>query len=46
VHLADGGGLYLEVTATGSKLWRWKCRHAGKEMRLALGIYPAVPLAS
>jgi hypothetical protein len=21
---ADGGGLYLEVTATGSKLGRWK----------------------
>lgn len=46
VRLADGGGLYLEVTATGSKLWRWKYRHAGKEKRLALGIYPAVPLAS
>lgn len=46
VRLADSGGLYLEVTATGSKLWRWKYRHAGKEKRLALGIYPAVPLAS
>lgn len=46
VRLADGGGLYLEVTASGSKLWRWKYRHAGKEKRLALGIYPAVPLAS
>jgi integrase len=52
VRLADGGGLYLEVTAPGpkspggSKLWRWKYRHAGKEKRLALGTYPAVPLAS
>lgn len=46
VRLADGGGLYLEVTATGSKLWRWKYRHAGKEKRLALGVYPVVPLAS
>jgi hypothetical protein len=30
-RLADSGGLYLEVTATDSKLWRWKYRHAGKE---------------
>ncbi|MFO0298865.1 MAG: tyrosine-type recombinase/integrase, partial [Pseudomonadota bacterium] len=46
IRLADGGGLYLEVTATGSKLWRWKYRFAGKEKRLALGQYPAVPLAN
>jgi len=46
VRLADSGGLYLEVTATGSKLWRWKYRIAGKEKRLALGQYPDVPLAS
>ena len=46
LRLADGGGLYLEVTSTGSKLWRWKYRHAGKEKRLSLGIYPEVPLAS
>jgi integrase len=52
MRLADGGGLYLEVTPpgpktpAGSKLWRWKYRHAGKEKRLALGTYPAVPLAS
>ena len=45
VRLADSGGLYLEVTATGSKLWRWKYRFGGKEKRLALGAYPAVPLA-
>lgn len=52
VRLADGGGLYLEVTApgpkspAGGKLWRWKYRFAGKEKRLALGTYPAVPLGS
>jgi integrase len=46
VRLADAGGLYLEVTATGSKLWRWKYRFAGREKRLALGAYPSVPLAS
>lgn len=44
--LFDGGGLYLEVMPTGSKLWRLKFRQAsGKESRLALGSYPAVSLA-
>lgn len=41
----DGGGLYLEVSPSGGKLWRWKYRHGGKEKRLALGAYPAVSLA-
>jgi integrase len=44
-RFADSGGLYLEVTATGSKLWRWKYRFNGKEKRLAVGIYPGVTLA-
>jgi len=44
-RLTDGGGLYLEVTATGAKCWRWKYRFAGKEKRLALGQYPTVALA-
>jgi hypothetical protein len=34
---SDSGGLYLEVQPTGTKLWRWKYRFAGKEKRLALG---------
>jgi integrase len=37
--------MYLEVTATGGKYWRLKFRHLGKEKRLALGVYPDVPLA-
>lgn len=41
-RLADGGGLYLEITSGGSKLWRWKYRVAGKEKRLAIGVYPDV----
>ena len=41
-RLADSGGLYLEVTISGSKLWRWKFRFEGKEKRLAIGIYPEV----
>jgi hypothetical protein len=43
---SDAGGLYLEVTATGSKLWRWKYRYGGKEKRLAIGVYPTVTLAT
>lgn len=43
--LADGGGLYLLVTATGSKLWRWKYRFDGKEKKLSLGVYPDVSAA-
>jgi len=43
--LADAGGLYLEVFPNGSRYWRLKYRHAGKEKRLALGVYPAVSLA-
>jgi integrase len=40
----DGGGLYLELTSTGGRYWRMKYRHAGKEKRLAFGVYPAVSL--
>lgn len=44
--LADGGGLYLEVMPSGSKLWRLKYRQAdGRENRLSFGAYPEVGLA-
>lgn len=42
--LADEKGLYLLVTASGSKLWRLKYRLDGKEKKLALGSYPEVSL--
>jgi integrase len=43
--LSDGGGLYLEVTSGGSKLWRMKFKQAsGKESRLSFGTYPDVSL--
>lgn len=42
--LTDGNGLYLLVNATGSKLWRWKFRAAGKEKLMAMGAYPDVAL--
>ena len=31
--IAVGDGLYLEIKPNGSKLWRWKYRLLGKEMR-------------
>ena len=42
---SDSKGLYIEVSPSGSKLWRWKYRFAGKEKRMALGAYPEVSLA-
>ena len=42
--LFDGLGLYLEIAATGSKLWRLKYRHDGRENRLALGAHPDTSL--
>jgi hypothetical protein len=45
--MADGGGLYLEVSAKGSKYWRMKyrCPSDKKEDRLAFGVWPTVTLA-
>lgn len=39
---ADGDGMYLEVMPNGSKYWRMKYRHHGKEKRLAIGVFPEV----
>src|SRR5262249_45737967 len=44
--LADGAGLHLLVQPTGKKLWRFRYSFAGKENMLALGSFPATPLAS
>ena len=41
----DGRGLYLAVTPSGGKLWRFDYRFAGKRKTLALGAYPDVSLA-
>jgi integrase len=42
--LSDGGGLYLLVQPSGTRLWRLAYRFAGKQKLLALGVYPAVGL--
>ncbi len=43
--LSDGGGLYLLVTTSGSRLWRMNYRFAGKQKTLSFGGYPATTLA-
>ena len=40
----DGGGLYLQIMPSGSKLWRLKYYFLGKEKRFSLGAYPIVTL--
>ena len=37
-------GLFLLVTPTGNKWWRFKYRLGGKEKLLSLGVYPVVSL--
>lgn len=41
----DEKGLYLEVTKTGSKRWRFRYKIDGKEKRLSLGLYPDISLS-
>ena len=44
--LADEKGLYLLVTASGSKLWRFDYRFAGRRKTLAFGKWPDVELGA
>ena len=43
-RFADSGGMYLQVSPAGLKRWFLKCRVAGAEKPLAMGIYPDVSL--
>ena len=43
-RVADGGGLCLEITPTGSKFWRWRYKLNGKAQLVALGRFPEVTL--
>ena len=43
-RIADSGGLCIEVNPSGSKLWRYRYRFAGKASMVALGTYPDVSL--
>jgi transposase-like protein len=40
----SGGGLYMYLTPSGGRYWRYKYRYGGKEKTLSLGAYPDVPL--
>lgn len=42
--LADGGGLYLTITPSGGKLWRYNYRYQGKQKTLSIGQWPVVSL--
>ena len=43
--LMDGFGLFLLITPTNGKLWRFDYRFDNKRKMLALGAYPSVTLA-
>ena len=43
--LGDTNRLYLLVTPSGGKLWRWNYEYCGKQKSMAFGGYPRVPLA-
>ena len=40
IRLYDERGLYLEITTSGGRWWRFKYRFAGKEKLLSMGTYP------
>lgn len=42
--VSDERGLYLQVTPSGSKLWRLKIRFNGVEKKLSFGQYPDIGL--
>jgi integrase len=42
--LADGGGMFLILTAARAPLWRIKYRLAGKEGLYSIGVYPEISL--
>jgi integrase len=43
VKLTDAGGLYLEIRPSGSKLWRYRYRIAGRENVYAIGEFCLAP---
>jgi integrase len=43
--LRDGGGLFVFVSATGAKSWRYKYRISGKESVYTMGTFPDLGIA-
>ncbi len=44
-RVTDERGLYVQVSTSGARLWRFKYTFDGKEKLLAIGQYPDVPLS-
>lgn len=42
--LSDSGGLFILITTSGGKLWRYSYRFEGKQKTLSLGSYPDLGL--
>jgi len=43
-EITCGNGLYLDVTPTGSKIWRYRYRLHGQREKVTIGPYPAIGL--
>ncbi len=43
--VSDGGGLFLWITPSGGRIWRWAYRHEGLAKLMTFGKYPDVTLA-
>jgi hypothetical protein len=43
--LSDGGGLFVEVSTTGQKTWRYQYRFAGSRRDVKTGRYPEIGMA-
>lgn len=44
-RLSDGGSLFLWITPSGGKLWRWSYSFEGREKLMTFGRYPITTLA-
>src|SRR5947209_1497567 len=42
--MPDGGGLYLQVSPSGSKSWIYRYAHNARERQMGLGPFPDVSL--
>lgn len=43
--IPDTGNMFLLIHPNGSRYWRLRYRHQGKEKTLALGVYPDISLS-
>jgi hypothetical protein len=41
---SDAHGLYIEIPPSGNRYWRMSYRIAGKQKRIAIGVYPEISL--